>query len=38
VSATETIEVTHTRDVRGASKFILSTSPYLALVMASLMR
>src|ERR1044071_1369356 len=38
VSATETIEVSHTSTVSGCSKFILSALPYLALVSASLMR
>ena len=36
VARTETIEVSHTRVVSGASKFILSTPSYLLLAMASL--
>jgi hypothetical protein len=38
VSATETIEVSHTSEVSGASKFILSALPYFAFAIASLMR
>ena len=36
--ATETIEVSHTSEVSGASKFILSTCSYRALAIASLMK
>src|SRR5450759_2214810 len=38
VSTTDVIDVSQTRDVRGASKFILSTSAYLDLAIAALMR
>src|SRR5688500_3003638 len=38
VSTTETIDVSHTRDVSGASKFILSTLLYRALAIAPLIR
>src|SRR5579884_1517882 len=38
VAMMEMIEVNQTRDVSGASKFILSTLPYLLLAMALLMR
>src|SRR4051812_2564203 len=36
VRAIETIEVSHTNEVRGASKFITSEVPYFALAKASL--
>src|SRR5689334_8079112 len=38
VMTTETIEVSQTRKVSGASKFILSALPYLPLAMPSLMK
>jgi hypothetical protein len=34
VSTTETIEVSHTSEVSGASKFIFSTPPYLPVATA----
>src|SRR5437588_12220643 len=38
VRATETIEVSHTRNVSGASKFILSACSYRPLAIAALIR
>ena len=38
MSTTETIEVSQTSEVSGASKSILSALPYLALAMASLIQ
>jgi hypothetical protein len=38
VIATDTIEVSHTKEVSGASKFILSTLANLAFATASLMK
>src|SRR6188474_2500057 len=38
VSATDTIDVSHTSTVSGCSKFMVLALAYLALVMASLMR
>jgi hypothetical protein len=38
VRATDTRDVSHTSQVRGVSKFILSAEPNLALAMAALMK
>src|SRR5687768_7980379 len=38
VMTTDTTDVSHTREVSGASKFILSTAAYLAVATASFMK